>query len=130
MTDVTTNLIRDTFISHRPNHVGVQEAEELFARWLDAHSFQPEAKPSAPEGFEYETVAVEQEERPADEDLDAIALAADNTGNTASMLADLMDSMPSAVQKELAYALDDLDCAAKHLTDMLDGYGYQPAVEE
>lgn len=130
MSDVTTKLIHDTFIQNRPANVGVQEAEALFTKWLFDHNFQPEAQPFAPEGFDYETVTPEPASVPSDEDLAVIALAADNVDNTASMLADLMDSMPSTVQRKIAHTLGDLDCAAKHLNDMLDGYGYQPTVEE
>lgn len=129
MTDVTTKLIHDTFVRNRPANVGVQEAEELFARWLADHAFQAEAEPSAPDGFTYEPVTSEPAGVPSDEDLMALALAADDARNAAYMLANLRGSVPSNMRLGIIGAVNDLDCAACHLTDLLDRYGYQPDFE-
>ena len=129
MTDATTNLIHDTFVRNRPANVGVQEAEELFARWLADHDFQAEAEPSAPDGFAYEPATSEPAGVPSDEDLMALALAADDARNAAYMLADLMDFVPPNVQADIFSAVNDFDCAARHLTKLLDRYGYQPDIE-
>lgn len=129
MTDVTTKLIHDTFVRNRPANVGVQEAEELFARWLADHDFRAEAEPSAPDGFAYEPVTSEPAGVPSDEDLMALALAADDAHNAAYMLADLMDFVPSNMQADIFSAVDDFDCAARHLTKLLDRYGYPPDIE-
>ena len=115
MTDVTTKLIYGTFIQNRPDKVGEQEAEELFNHWLEVHGFQPEEQPIAPAGFEYETVKTKEDSTPSSDDLDVIALASDNATNSASMISDVMDSLPESTREALACALNDFDCAAEHL---------------
>ncbi len=117
MTDVTTNLIRDTFIANRPANVGVQEAEELFARWLADHDFRAEAEPSAPYGFDFEQV-LEDYGIPAD-GLLAIAFASENVAAIADMLADVPLPEHSGLRKSLCETICDLDCAAKHLADIV-----------
>lgn len=129
MTDVTTKLIYDTFIQNRPDKVGEQEAEELFNHWLEVHGFQPEEQPIAPAGFEYETVKTKEDSTPSSDDLDVIALASDNATNSASMISDVMDSLPESTQEALACALNDFDCAAEHLHRLLDKYDYKPLEE-
>lgn len=108
MTDVTTKLIYGTFIQNRPDKVGEQEAEELFNHWLEVHGFQPEEQPIAPAGFEYETVKTKEDSTPSSDDLDVIALASDNATNSASMISDVMDSLPESTREALACALNDL----------------------
>ena len=115
MADVTTKLIHDTFIQNRPDHVGREEAEELFNHWLELHGFQPEEQPAAPTGFEYETIPAEEDSTPSPDDLDAIAL--------------VLESMPDGSKEALTCALNDFDCAAEHLQRLLDGYDYKPLDE-
>lgn len=125
MADVTTNLIHDTFIQHRPANVGVQEAEELFTRWLADHDFQAEAEPSAPDGFAYETAASEPNpaSQPTDDEILTVAFAADTLANVVEMFEDMPLPADSVLRSSIVEAVNDIDCAVVHLAAMVEAYG-------
>lgn len=123
MTDATTNLIHDTFVRNRPANVGVQEAEELFARWLADHDFQAEAEPSAPDGFAYEPATSEPAGVPSDDEILTVAFAADTLANVAEMFEDMGLPADSVLQASIVDVVADIDCAVCHLAAMVDKYG-------
>lgn len=117
MTDITTRIIRDTFIRNHPEDVDPKQAADVFDQWLTRHAFQPDPTPDPPTGFDHD--------KPSGEELDALALASDTAGNAATLVEQVLPAMPRRDMDPLRKAKWELWSASERLQVVLDGYGYK-----
>lgn len=128
MADMTTNLIRDTFLANRPSDMSETEATRLWETWLDQHHFEPLTPPEPPTGTEY---AIRGARRMSEESRDEIGWLYDEISQIIEHLEVMKNEGDEGQAGELLrQARVDLAHAENHLERALKLEGWKPLPDE